>query len=139
MIEVTVTRASANAVNIEALDEQLRAAFGALTSGFSIVQGQVIVYLADQATSLQIDQARAIVMIHNPSVLTSAQQTALVRRQKLDQARRDYDAAEIDLTQYTGKDPLLLTLAQKIVWLEREIASLRTDSVAANSASPSRL
>ena len=126
MIEVTVTRASVNAVNIDALDEQLRTAFGVLTSGFSIGQGQVIVYLGDKATSAQVDQARAIVTNHDPSALTAAQQAALIRRQKLDQARRDYAASETDLTPYAGKDPLLVTLAQKIVWLEREIASLRT-------------
>ena len=122
MIEVTVTRA---AVNVEALDEQLRAAFGALTSGFSIGQGQVIVYLDDKATPVQVDQSRALVIAHDPSALTAAQQAALIRRQKLDQARRDFAASETDLTPYAGKDPLLVTLAQKIVWLEREIATLR--------------
>jgi hypothetical protein len=122
MIEVTVNRA---AVNIEALDEQLRATFGALTSGFSIGQGQVIVYLDNKATPAQVIQARAIVAGHDPSALTVAQQAALVRRQKLDQARRDFATSETDLTPYVGKDPLLVTLAQKIVWLEREIAALR--------------
>ena len=121
MIEVTITRAS---VNVEALDEQLRAAFGALTSGFSIGQGQVVVYLGDKATPAQIDQARVIVTAHDPAALTAAQQAALIRRQKLDQARRDFNASETDLTPYIGKDPLLVALAQKIVWLEREITSL---------------
>jgi hypothetical protein len=122
MIEVNVTRAS---VNIEALDEQLRTTFGALTSGFSISSGQVIVYLGNQATPAQVNQARTIVTNHDPSLLTTAQQAALMQRQKLDQARRDYAASETDLTPYVGKDPLLVTLAQKIVWLEREIAALR--------------
>ncbi|MEO8609959.1 MAG: hypothetical protein ABI690_18845 [Chloroflexota bacterium] len=136
MIEVTVNRA---AVNIEALDEQLRTAFGSATSGFSIGAGQVTVYLADNATPTQVDQARAIVISHDPSALTVAQQAALISRQKLDQARRDYDAAEIDLTPYAGKDPLLVALAQKIVWLEREIVSLRAEPLTANSTSPSHL
>jgi hypothetical protein len=136
MIEVTVTRA---AVNIDALDEQLRAAFGVLTSGFSISGGQVIVFLGDTATPTQVDQARIIVMNHDPSALTAAQQAALIRRQKLDQARHDYNASETDLTPYAGKDPLLVALAQKIVWLELEMASINATPTATNSTSPSRL
>jgi len=125
MIEVTIPRAS---VNVEALDEQLRTALGAATSGFSVGRGEVTVHLSETATPTQIEQARAIVVSHDPAALTASQQAALMRRQKLDQARRDYGASEIDLAAYAGKDPLLAALAQKITWLEREIAALRVNS-----------
>ena len=124
MIDIIIARAS---VNVEALDEQLRAALGAVTSGFSLASGSVILHLADKATPAQIDQARAIVTGHDPAALTPSQQAALSRRQKLDQARRDYGAAEIDLTIFAA-NPLLQSLAQKIAWLEREIAALRANS-----------
>jgi hypothetical protein len=125
MIDIIVGRAS---VNIAALDAQLRAALGIITSGFSAGNGQVVVHLLETATPAQVDQARAIVIAHDPTALTTAQQAALARRQKLDQSRRDSGASEIDLSLYTGKDPLLDALARKVAWLEREIADLRTNS-----------
>jgi hypothetical protein len=124
MIDVTLPRAS---VNIDALDEQLRAALGGATSGFSIGRGEVTVHLSDTATPSQIEWARAIIASHDPAALTTSQQAALIRRQKLDQARRDFGASEIDLEAYAGKDELLGALARKIAWLEREIAALRAN------------
>jgi hypothetical protein len=134
MIEVTVQRTS---VNIEALDAQLRAALGHLTSGVSVSAGQVIVHLAETATPAHIETARAVAVAHDPAVLTPAQQTALQDRHKLEQARRDFGASELDLSTYQGKDPLLTLLAQKIAWLERELAALRPAAAATDTASSS--
>ena len=122
MIEVSIQRGS---VNVEALDAELRAALGGITSGLSLTPGQVIVHLVDKATPADIETARAVVLAHDPSVLTPEQQAELAQRQKLDQARRDYGTSEIDLSTYSGKDPLLTALAEKIAWLEREITALR--------------
>jgi hypothetical protein len=124
MIDITIVRAS---VNVEALDEQLRATLGGIVSGFSLANGQVTLHLFDKATPAQIESARSIAINHDPAALSPSQQVALIRRQKLDQARRDYGVSEIDPALFAA-NPLLQSLAQKIVWLEREINILRANS-----------
>jgi hypothetical protein len=112
-------------VNIDALDSELRAALGELTTGFSTGGGRVIVHLLDAATSQQEGLARQIVLAHDPARLTPPQQLEAERQAKLDQARKEYGAAEIDLAVYDSQGPIIQQLAQKIAWLEREIADLR--------------
>lgn len=124
MIDIIIPRAF---VNVEALDEQLRATLGGVITGFSLANGQVTLHLVERATPVQIESARSIAVNHDPAVLSPSQQAALIRRQKLDQARRDFGASEIDPSLFAA-NPLLLSLAQKIVWLEREIAILRANS-----------
>jgi hypothetical protein len=114
-----------SAVNVPALDQTLRAALGEQVFGLSYSAAIVTVHLSDQATKAQENQARALVQAHDPAVLTPDQQAEINRQAKLDQARRDYGAAEIDLTLYEGKDSLLQQLATKIAWLEREVDALR--------------
>jgi len=53
------------------------------------------------------------------------QQAEVDRETKLNQARQNYGAAELDLTGFSGQPALIQQLAQKIVLLEREIADLR--------------
>jgi hypothetical protein len=122
MKDITIER---GVVNIDALDSDLRAALGDSTSGFSVGGGRVIVHLLDSATRQQEDQARQIVLTHDPTRLTPQQQQQAERQARLDQARKDYGAAEIDLTVYASQGPIIQQLAQKIAWLEREISDLR--------------
>jgi hypothetical protein len=112
-------------VNIDALDADLRADLGDITTGFSVVVGTVIVHLLDTATPQQENRARQIVLAHDPTRLTQQQQQQAERQARLDQARRDYGAAEIDLSVYASQGPIIQQLAQKIAWLEREITNLR--------------
>ncbi len=122
MKDITIER---SIVNIDALDADLRAALGDITTGFSAGGGRVVVHLLDSATPQQETLARQIVLAHDPTRLTQQQQQEAERRSKLDQARQDYGAAEIDLTMYDTQEPIIQQLAQKIAWLEREIADLR--------------
>jgi hypothetical protein len=122
MKDITIER---GIVNIDALDADLRAALGDITSGFSVSGGRVIVHLLDAATRQQEDQARQIVLNHDPTRLTQQQQQQAERQAKLDQARKDYGTAEIDLTVYASQGPIIQQLAQKIAWLEREVTDLR--------------
>jgi hypothetical protein len=122
MKDVTIERST---VNIEALDAELRAALGAATTGFTAGGGKIVVHLLDSATPQQENLARQIVLAHDPARLTPQQQQEAERKTKLDQARRDYGAAELDLAPYAGQGPIIQKLAQKILWLEREIADLR--------------
>ncbi len=122
MKDIAIERST---VNIDALDAELRAALGAATTGFTIGGGRVTVHLLDSAIPAQETLARQIVAAHDSARLTQQQQLEAERKGKLDQARRDYGAAEIDLAPYGVQPPPIQQLAQKIAWLERELADLR--------------
>jgi hypothetical protein len=112
------------AVNIDALDADLRTALGGATSGLSFHAGQVTVYLSDDASDAQVSQARALVQAHDPSKPTPAQQATSNRRAKLAQLRGDY-GADLDTSTFVGQGVLIRLLAGKIAWLEQEVAALR--------------
>jgi hypothetical protein len=103
------------AVNTSALDAELRNNLGNIVKGISSSRGQVIVHLDDNATAEQVSQAQQIVLDHDESQLTSEQ----LARQLLEVDRESYrvafDPASISLQQ----------LAERIVWLEKEIRDLR--------------
>jgi hypothetical protein len=122
MKDITIER---SAVNIDALDAELRAALGAATSGYSIGGGKVIVHLLDSATPQQEALARQVVATHDAARLTQQQQQEAERQSRLAQSRRDFGAMEIDLAPYGTQPPTIQQLAQKIAWLEREITDLR--------------
>jgi len=116
---------SVAALNVPALDQTLRAALGERFFGFTYEGSTLPLNLAADAAADHIKQARAIVQNHDPAQLTPDQQTAILAVARLDQARRDYAAAPLDLAAYQGRDALLEQLARKIVWLEQEVQSLR--------------
>lgn len=113
------------AANVLSLDYDLRAALTTRFFGLTYDGKQVTLVLDDTITPDQIRQAQTIVATHHPARLTPDQQADVIEAAKLDQARKDYAAAELDLTPYQGKDPVLEKLAQKVLWLEREINVLR--------------
>lgn len=117
-----------NAANILSLDYDLRAALGSRFYGLTYDGSHVTLVLDDTVTPDQVRQAQTVVLTHDPARLTPDQQAAVLNAAKLDQARKDYAAAELDLTPYQGKDPTLEKLAQKVLWLEREINALRKTS-----------
>jgi len=112
-------------INAEALDSDLRAALGAAITGVSIANGKLVIHLNDSATPQQEIQARQIVQNHNPAQLAPAQQAEAQRRQRLDQARQESALQALDVQDYSKMDPAIRRLAQKIAWLEQEIADLR--------------
>ncbi len=66
-------------VNLEALDDGLRAALGALVQGVSWRRGAVVLHLHPNVTPAQVAQARGIAQAHDPAALTPAQQRAQAR------------------------------------------------------------
>lgn len=122
MADIVIDRTN---INFEALDAEIRTALGNITSGISVGGGKVVVHLAANATQQQMNQVRAIVQAHNPAQLTPGQQAEIQRRQRLNQARQDYGSTPLDLTVYGSVDANMRRLAQKIYWLEQEIAELR--------------
>ena len=113
------------AANITALDYDLRAALAGHFYGLTYDGQTATLILDDAVTTGELKQARNIVAGHDPAKLTPDQQTDILQAAKLEQARKDYDAAELDLNAYQGKDALLEALARKVIWLEREIHALR--------------
>lgn len=114
------------AANVPALDADLRAALGADFYGLTYDGQQATLILDERVTAAQLKQARTLVDTHDPARLTPRQQAAVLDAAKLDQARKAYGAAEIDLEGFKGKDTLLEQLAQKVLWLERELNALRS-------------
>jgi hypothetical protein len=116
------------AANITALDYDLRQALTNHFFGLTYDGKQVTLVLDDAVTQNDVRQAQTIVATHDPAKLTPDQQAAILDAAKLDQARSDYASSELDLTVYQGKDALVEKLAEKVIWLEREINALRKSS-----------
>ncbi len=113
------------AVNVPALDYDLRSTLTTRFFGLTYDGKQVTLVLDDDTTADQVRQAQSIVATHDPAKLSPDQQAEVLQNARLEQARRDYAATELDLIPYQGNDTLLETLAQKVAWLEREINALR--------------
>ncbi len=116
------------AANVTALDYDLRAALTSRFFGLTYDGKQVTLVLDDALTAAEMKQAQSIVASHDPAKLTPDQQADILQAAKLDQARKDYAATELDLSVYQGKDALLEKLAEKVTWLEREINVLRKET-----------
>lgn len=123
MLEINLER---EPVNVEALDNGLRAGLGSVFIGVSTADKRVTVFLSDAATPAQQKQARTLVSTHDPSQLTPRQQAEALRKQKLAQTRRDYGAADLDASAYDAQPALVRALAQKLAWLEQELLELRS-------------
>ena len=121
MREITIQR---EIINFEALDAALRAELGEQLVGISTGPSGVTVYLTDNVTDEQEAEARDIVEDHDPTQLTSEQQAEIDRQQQLQQARDD-NAEPLPLDNYAAEPSLIQELAQRIAWLELEIADLR--------------
>ncbi|MBL8156142.1 MAG: hypothetical protein JNM70_18325 [Anaerolineae bacterium] len=87
---------------------------------------RVTLCLADSVKPAQVNQARRLVETHDPAQLTPDQQAAADRAIKLQQSRGEAGADELRLADFDGKDVLLIQLARKILWLEREVRALRS-------------
>jgi hypothetical protein len=116
------------AANVTALDYDLRQALTPHFFGLTYDGKQVTLVLDDAVTQNDVRQAQTIVATHDPAKLTPDQQAEILQAAKLDQARKDYAANELDLTVYQGKDALVEKLAEKVIWLEREIHALRKET-----------
>lgn len=111
-------------LNMDALKAEVETLVGS-EANIWFSAGEVTVGVADETPLSRQQQVQQALQGHDPRQLTPAQQAEVERQQKLEQARRDFKGAELDLTAFNGKDTLLVALARKIAWLEREIAALR--------------
>ncbi len=111
-------------LNPERLQDDLRELLGDDLIGISTRPGQIIVHLRDGTSAAQHDQARTAVRQHDAASPSAAQQQRQQRNERLARLRNQH-ANSIDLDTYPRADPLLRALAERIVWLEAEIAALR--------------
>jgi hypothetical protein len=128
MREIQVKR---EIVNVEALNEALKDALGDVILGISAGPDGVIAYLADDATAEQSALAQKLIEQHDPTVLTPEQHVKLEQIQQLEQVRAlgETNPLPVDGEGYKTvaglTDEALLRMAQKVAWLEREIAATR--------------
>ena len=115
------------AANVIALDYDLRTTLTSHFYGLTYDGKQATLVLDDAVTNKEVQQARNIVATHDPAKLTPDQQAGILQTAKLEQARQQYAATELDLSIYQGKDPIVIKLAEKVSWLEREINALRKE------------
>lgn len=114
MIDIEVT--GVQALNMDALDAELRAAFGSQCSGLSVRGRTVVAHLVDGVTEATIARAYAIILEHDPAILTDAQDAELRRQQRLMQKRKAVE-------EMRENDP---QAAQKqLDWLVEEIQDLK--------------
>jgi len=116
-----------HAVNIEALDAELRSALGDVIAGMSTRPGAIVVHLSDAASKSQANQAQRLVLDHDATQLTSEQSGEVDRIQRLRAARQaNRTALEVDGISNNDVDTIK-RLARKVAWLEQEIRDLRGD------------
>ncbi|MEZ4667897.1 MAG: hypothetical protein R3E39_08285, partial [Anaerolineae bacterium] len=112
MKDITVEKITT--VNLVALDAALRSALGAFLIGVTHTANAVTVHTTDDTSVDTINKVKTIVESHDPAQLTPDQQAEILAQAKLEQARTDYAATELDLKVFAGKDALLEQLAQKV-------------------------
>lgn len=115
---------SLTSVNIEKLDEDLRASLADKFLGISTRRGEVLVFMADDTPSADVLQAGQLVENHDSRLLTVEQQEEINNWQAIDNARLA-NSEGLNLSDYDASEALIQNLAQKIAWLELEIRDLR--------------
>lgn len=114
-MDISIERST---VNLESLDADLRAALGEAVSGISTHAGFVTVHFTGKSIPADTQTARQIIINHDPSKLTPAQQGQQEHAAKLASLRQQ-KGDDLDSAKFA--DPLLNELARKIAWLEQEI------------------
>ena len=112
------------AVNIEALHEELLAIAGVDFFGLSTQPGHVIAHLEARTDSTTIEQVRSAIINHDAMQLSASQQAEQTRQQNL-QTLRSANNNAIDVDDYLLQIPLIQELAAKIAWLEQEIIDVQ--------------
>lgn len=118
MLNVTETLRD---VNLALLTEEVRTLLGDLVYGTSSDNEMITLHLADGVTEADINAARNLLIQHDPTKLT-AEQT----QQRESAARllvlREANRLPLDLASYQNADANIRQLAERLTWLELEIA-----------------
>ncbi|MCY3907790.1 MAG: hypothetical protein OXF63_11130 [Anaerolineaceae bacterium] len=111
-------------VNLEALDEGLRALPGAPVVGISLRRGALIVHLETEADDRQADAIRSLVNGHDPQQPSAAQQARKTREAQLKSAHDDALAARQAAAGGGDLSEQVALLTRRIDWLEKALEAL---------------
>ncbi len=105
-------------INIERLDEDLRAALGQQFYGLSYHHRELVVHVADAREGAPISRIEALLQAHNPDSL-SHEQAQLHHLHTLRQAQTPLEQGDT-----LDAETLLPQLVEKVAWLEAELRRL---------------
>ncbi len=111
-------------VNLEALDDRLRALPGAAARGISLRRGSVIVHLDAEAAEEEIAAIRSLVRGHDPRQLSAAQQVQKQRADQIKTAHADARTARQAAAGASDVKQQVALLARRIDWLEKLLEAL---------------
>lgn len=111
-------------VNLEALDDRLRALPGAAAKGISLRRGVVIVHLDAEVKEDQIAAIRSLVRSHDPQQLSAAQQHQKQRADQIKTAHADARAARNAAAAAGSVKQQVALLTRRIDWLEKLLEAL---------------
>lgn len=117
-------RIARDTINIELLDSELRSAMGEAYVGLSFAPNNVTAYLRDDISEALVTEARQIIQQHDAAELTYQQRATAELYAKL-ALLRTQNSIPLDEGEFAEEAPLIRLLAQKVGWLELEIAALR--------------
>jgi len=112
-------------VNLEALDDVLRAQLGEDYAGTSVSPDEIIVHFKTFISPAHQALIEQLIANHDPASLSQRQQAALQRQQRLQNARDNYEHL-VDLDAFAGATALIRNLAESVHLLALEIDELRT-------------
>ncbi|MGB1287332.1 MAG: hypothetical protein ACPG7F_12410 [Aggregatilineales bacterium] len=112
------------AVNIEALHDDLKDLAGDNFAGLSTRPGWVTAHLASKTDDTLIEQIRSAILNHDATQQSMAQQTKETRQVALENLRQQNPAA-LNPDAFSTQLPLIRQLAAKVAWLEREIRAIQ--------------
>ncbi len=113
-----------NSVNLELLTAQAHNVLGDFVFGASFEGGEVILHLRDNATGDEIATATNVILSHDSTQRTLAQQEAADRIAQLEQLRAE-NTTPLNLADYATAAVEIRRLAEKIAWLELELTARR--------------
>jgi hypothetical protein len=122
MKEITISNLAT--INIEKLDGDLRSTLSSRYMGLSTRRGEVLVFMADDTPSAAVLEAQTLVENHDSAQLSAEQVAAIAEQEALADARA-VNGTNLDTSQFAGESAALQTLANKLLWLEREIRDLQ--------------
>lgn len=111
-------------VNLEALDEGLRALPGAVVNGVSLRRGALTVHLAAEAGDEQAAAIRSLVNGHDPQKPSAGQQARKAREAQLKSAHDDAKAARQEAKGPATVNEQVALLTRRIDWLEKLLEAL---------------
>ncbi|MCA9884712.1 MAG: hypothetical protein KC708_17155 [Anaerolineae bacterium] len=112
------------AINVELLDETIRASLGERIFGISQSEQEIMVHLSDEANARDVAQVREIFEAHDATHLTNRQQEQQNNRLTLTQLREE-NSGLFDLSTVGNERGPIREMAKRLAQLELEVMEMR--------------